>query len=209
MAEPPAFPCSPSTLHVQVFYADGVGVQDGVHHAHLFRGRFQQHGTGSVAEDGSRGAVLVIDHERHLFRTEHDDFLESSRFDQRGSRGEPHDEARAGGLYVVGQCSLDAHTFADAGGGGGELVVGRGGGADNQVDVLHIGLALGQQFFHGFGSQVGGAFVFVFQYVARFDADAGHDPFIAGIHHGAKFLIGQNVIRQIASHGGYDGMNFV
>src|SRR5262249_27339026 len=89
----------------------------------------------------------------------------------------------------------------DQAGGGGEEHVGSDAGDDDEVDGGRVVVGLGEDFFGGFGSEVGRGHALIDD-VALTDAGAGADPFIAGLDEFGEVVVGHDVRWDVASDAG-------
>ena len=99
--------------------------------------RFQHHSARAITEEHAGGAVLEIQNAREHLGADHQRPARGAGADQRIGHGERVDKARAHGLHIEGRRAMgDAQLALQDGRRGRKHHVGRGGGHDDEVDVL-------------------------------------------------------------------------
>ena len=104
-------------------------------------------------------------------RPDHDGALELPGLQEVVGDGQCVDEARAHGLHVEGGALGDAEPGLDAHGGGRKGAVGRGGRADDEIDVDGIDAGAHERLARGGDAEIGGELALLGD-VALLDAGA-------------------------------------
>ena len=169
--------------------------------------RFQDDGAGAVAEQHAGAAILPVEDARERLGADHDGALELPGLEEVVGDGERVDEARAHRLHVEGRALGDAEPGLDAHGGGREGAIGRGGGADDEIDVDRVDAGAHQRLTRGGDAEIGGQLA-VGSDVALRDAGPLLDPLIAGVDHAGQVVVGHDALGQVgadaADHGSDD-----
>ncbi len=181
-------------------HARSVRADQRIHDALAVRARLDQHGAGAVAEHHAGGAVGIVDDGRHLVGTDHHDLLGLAGGDELRGDGDGVDEARTGRLHVEGADRAGADHVADQIGGGGKYEIGRGGGADQKVDVGGLVAGALQQPADRFGAHMRGAEPLALQDAPLLDAGALDDPGIGRVDQPGELGIVQHVVRKISAN---------
>ena len=132
-------------------------------------------------------AHVVSTHDQHLFHP----------FPGKKAGGYIHavKKAGAGRVYVKGRTS-GAQLFLYHAGLGWTDKLPPDGSADNHIQLLGSSLRVLQSVFRRRYRQIGDGFLGADS--SFLNACARADPFVAGLHHGRNFLVGQNVFRNTA-----------
>ena len=93
---------------------------------------------------------------------------------------------------------MHAQFHLHQGGGSRKGIVGRGGGNDDEVDVIGGDAGIGHGPLGGFHGKVGGELALRSD-MALLDADPLLDPLIGGLDHSGQFSVGEHLFRQIAT----------
>jgi hypothetical protein len=146
------------------------------------------HGPGAVAEQHAGRAVVEVQDAREHLGSDHQRLARAAGLDHRVRDGERVHEAAANGLHVESGAAGDAQLVLQDAGRGGEDHVRRGGGDDDQIDILGLdarGLDCMARGLHTeiAGRDIGG------REVAGANARARDDPFIGG------FLAARSAVR--------------
>ena len=111
-----------SGLHAEEGQALAVGAQYAVAPSEVFGCGFDEHGCGSVAEQGAGGAVGVVDDAGHLLGAAHDDALVASALYHRRGLVHGEDEAAAGAPEVEAEGVGETQAPDDDAGGASLLI---------------------------------------------------------------------------------------
>ena len=112
------------------------------------------------------------------------------------------DEARASRFEIKSRRAVSADLLLHQAGGGGKRHVGRDRGDDDEIDLFGGDAGLFHRPPRRLGRQIGGKFVLGAAMCRSFDAGAGGDPFVGGVHHFFEVGIGEDLCRHIGSDAG-------
>lgn len=115
---------------------------------------------GAIAEDGAQAAICGMDVFAVGFGRDQQDAPDGFRADQAIGQRQPVDETGATEIEINGSARFtEPQSFLHQAGGCGERVVGRLGTEQQEIDARRVDIVRGKEFFGGFDSQIGGAFV--------------------------------------------------
>ena len=179
-----------------------IGTEIRILPAQILGSRFYENGTCAVAEDGTGGAVGIVNNAGHLVGTADHHLLVATALHKASGHIHGKEEAAAGCLHIHAVGILHAQTANDYAGGGGEMIVGCGRGQDKAIHLLRVCASLGQQLLDSLASHITSTEAFLVEDMALLDTDTGHNPFVVGIYHTRKFVIIQYVFGYITTHTG-------
>jgi hypothetical protein len=182
----------------QQFLVAAVGVDVGGDDAGLV-GCAQHHRTGAVAPQDAVAAVVPVGDARQRFGADHQHVFGRAGLDELVGHAQCVDEAAAHGLQVerrlaVGHAELGLH---DAGGAG-ENQVGRGGGDQQQVDIVDRQAGRIERGARRLSRQIAGELAFGGNMTLA-DAGAIDDPLIVRLDQLFEIGVGEDAGRQIAA----------
>jgi len=182
----------------QQFLVAAVGMDVGGDDAGLGRCA-QHHGAGAVAPQDAVAAIVPVGDARQGFGADHQHVFGRAGLDELVGDAHGVDEAAAHRLQVerraaVGHPQLGLH---DAGGAG-EHQVGRGGGDQQQVDLVDRQARRIERGARRCRGKVAGELAFGGD-MAFTDAGTFDDPLIVGVDQLFKIGVGENALRQIAA----------
>ncbi|SQC39924.1 Uncharacterised protein [Clostridium sporogenes] len=171
-----------------------VRMQRAAEHARLFR-RGQDHRAGTVAEQHAGRAVLEVENARERLRADHERRTMLAAADEAVGRRHRVREARTHGLYVECRAAvLDAELVLQQARGAREHEIGGRSRDDDQVDRLRIDTGRFDRTTRRLEREIARRDVRCGE-MARMDARARHDPFIARLDAFLRKTIGQLLVR--------------
>ena len=148
-------------------------------------------GTGTVAEEDARVAVFPIDDRGKFFGPDDEHGFVGARHDELLADLESVNETRTRGLEIERGGAGGPEFLLHETGRRRERHVGRDRGDDDEVDLVGGDAGFFQRALGGFGTEVGGEFVFSGD-AAFLDAGAGGDPLVGGLDEFFEFGVGEN-----------------
>ena len=166
--------------------------------------RAQHHRPRPVAEQHAGRPVLPVEDPGKGLRTDHQGGSRLAEANEIVGDVERIDEARANRLDVECRAPLHAERVLHAGRGGGEGLVGRRGGDNDEVEIGRLHARLVEGGSGGGGRQMGCELAGIGD--ASFaDAGALDDPLVRRVDHPRQFLVGQHLFGKIPTAAGDDG----
>jgi hypothetical protein len=157
-----------------------VGMQPGGEDAGFVVG-CEHHCAGAVTEKHAGGPVIPVQDPREDFGTNHQGATRDAAADEPIRRRQRVNEAAADCLHVEGRTTGNAERLLDQAGGARKHVVGRRGGADDQVDVRSRDPGRAQCRLRRLGSQHRAGDIGLGQ-PALLDPGPGDDPLVGSLH---------------------------
>ena len=194
-------------VHVDVGGIGGVGARDvqglliapaaqhGVKGG-VIRPPLHHRGPGPVPEEDAGGPVGKVDDAAEGLHPHDEGVLPAGSGQQAFGGVQSVDEAGAGGVQVEAHRVLRQAQIPleDAGGGGGEKVLGQS-GHDAHPDLLRSNAGALQSLFGG-GQTEGGVAFHAGAVVAAGDTGAGDDPLVVGVHNLGHVVVGDGLTGQ-------------
>ena len=159
-------------------------------------GGFQNDGAGAVAKQNAGGPVVPVENAGEGLRADDQHAPGKTGLDVAVSRRQGENEARTDRLDIKGRTVVHSQPVLDVDRRGGKGVVGRGGRANDEIDVgrRHVGAfkRLTSRHF----AQGGGRFALTGN-MALADASSLNDPFITGFNNAFKIAVFHDAIWEV------------